>query len=88
MEEDAALVGDEFHSSAVPIVTSGVAACMPASGFTAASFHAPPQPQPMHPDSAQWQASKHLIEDMYVRRNLPLRDVMALMEARHGFKAT
>jgi hypothetical protein len=40
------------------------------------------------PTASQWEATKHLIESLYLKQNMPLRDVMAVMQSRYGFKAT
>jgi hypothetical protein len=37
---------------------------------------------------ADWDAAKHLIEGYYLRSNMRLKDVIEVMHAIHGFRAT
>lgn len=40
-----------------------------------------------HPAEPEWEECKSTIEDLYMRRNLPLRVVAHTMRQTHGFKA-
>lgn len=37
---------------------------------------------------ADWDAAKHLIEGYYLRSNMRLKDVIEVMHALYGFRAT
>jgi hypothetical protein len=40
------------------------------------------------PVQADWDRLKSVIHALYIKKNLPLKDVRAVMEREHSFKAT
>jgi hypothetical protein len=40
------------------------------------------------PTSEQWESKKDAIKHLYIDEGLKLSEVLQIMEARHGFKAT
>jgi len=36
----------------------------------------------------EWEAHRVVIQDLYQNQNLALKEVMRIMEERHGFRAT
>jgi len=43
---------------------------------------------PRLPVSADWHRFKGVIRTLYIENNLPLKEVRAIMEREHSFKAT
>jgi hypothetical protein len=43
---------------------------------------------PQSPVQADWDRLKSVIHALYIKKNLPLKDVRAIMEREHSFKAT
>jgi hypothetical protein len=43
---------------------------------------------PRLPVRADWVRFKDVIHALYIKKNLPLKDVRAIMEREHSFKAT
>jgi len=46
------------------------------------------KPRARQPGEAQWQKNKTQIEKLYMKDDLPLPEVVRLMERDHGFSAT
>lgn len=55
----------------------------------AAPIVEPPAERPVVPtSSADWEVRKHIIQDLYMDRNLILNEVIDIMLKKHNFKAT
>lgn len=52
------------------------------------SYTQPARPRPSLYSEAEWQAVYSTIHRLYVVERLKLSQVMAIMERKHGFKAT
>ena len=59
------------------------------TSLESSSFERSPLERPLVPtSSADWEARKEIIGELYMTQNLILNDVMKIMQSRHKFKAT